>query len=353
MIASNEKRVRSIDALKGMSLLGIVLLHLSCPVEWAALGVSVFFVSSGFFLERRFEGREVASKRFADCLCFAVNHIKKSYGLHIISMIGMLILCILKETPITKKIFIKLFRDVFLNVFLLQSWWPSVSVNVSLNGVALFLSSVFFCYLMFNWIHDLCVDVKVNYWLAIISVLVIQIIWSFISLIIHPSDDFYRYITYDFPVFRLGDFSIGCFLWHIVRRVNKYSGKLLFSFIEVFTLLLSIMIIAWDKMAIHVTMVSKMLNNWVTIYIPLSCLWIALLYFCKGFISRLVINPIFLWIGRNSLEVFLIHYVVLQWLRYLFILLNYENETIGLIIFLFVTFFLVEITKKKVQMSLK
>lgn len=47
-------RIRELDALKGIAFIGIFLLHVQCNVEWAAFGVCIFFVLSGYLLETRY-----------------------------------------------------------------------------------------------------------------------------------------------------------------------------------------------------------------------------------------------------------------------------------------------------------
>lgn len=43
-------------------------------------------------------------------------------------------------------------RNIILQLFLLQSWYPDAGVNVSLNGVAWYLSTATFLYFMFPYI---------------------------------------------------------------------------------------------------------------------------------------------------------------------------------------------------------
>lgn len=45
-----DKRIESLETLRGIAFLGIFLLHVGFPIQWATLGVSIFFVLSGFLL---------------------------------------------------------------------------------------------------------------------------------------------------------------------------------------------------------------------------------------------------------------------------------------------------------------
>lgn len=49
----DNSRLDSLDALKGVAFWGIFFLHVNFAVEWAAFGVSLFFVISGYLLESR------------------------------------------------------------------------------------------------------------------------------------------------------------------------------------------------------------------------------------------------------------------------------------------------------------
>lgn len=51
-----------------------------------------------------------------------------------------------------------------------------------------------------------------------------QIIISWIALVINPDESFYCWVTYDAPFFRIGDFTIGVILGHL-SYVNEWKAS--------------------------------------------------------------------------------------------------------------------------------
>lgn len=50
----NENKIESLTALRGIAFIGIFFLHTGFCIQWATLGVSTFFILSGFLLSYKY-----------------------------------------------------------------------------------------------------------------------------------------------------------------------------------------------------------------------------------------------------------------------------------------------------------
>ena len=203
----------------------------------------------------------------------------------------------------------KLGFKTVLNVLLIQSWFPSISINVSLNGVAWFLSSIFFCYCIFPTMQKKNID-KESWRLGVnvIIVLALQLTLTTVLVRLNVKEDIFRWATYDAPFFRLGDFVIGIIVGILAAR-NRDSkikhGEVLVTLMAVVGLAVDI----WDTHISHESFVSKVLNNYTTIYIPIAAILVLLIAKEKEMFSK---NRVFMYIGEKSNYFFLIHYAVIR-----------------------------------------
>lgn len=53
---SSNSKIISLQALRAIAFLGIFLSHTNCFIQWPWLGVSTFFVLSGFLMMRTYVG---------------------------------------------------------------------------------------------------------------------------------------------------------------------------------------------------------------------------------------------------------------------------------------------------------
>lgn len=314
----DKQRIDVFDGLKGIAFAGIFLLHIGSRVEWAAFGVSIFFVLSGFLMEYRHAHDEIikGTLSFGVCSRYAVQHMKKAYPLHILTMMVAIVLYLFQ-----KKGRIILIAKIILNITLMQSWVPSVGVNVSLNGVAWYLSSILFCYFVFPFLHSLNSGMsRKRRMLMATLVIVMQFLLSILAFLIDKEDDFYRWATYDAPFFRAGDFFVGIMLSSFIGDKCNYQkgseSKLnkLAVLYDAETVVLTTAFICWSTQYTHQSLPGRVIDNWTTVYIVISCAWIWGV-FNEGIIRLIACNAVGVWIGRNSLYLFLIHYVVIKAVR--------------------------------------
>lgn len=359
---SNKGKIVSIQALRALAFLGIFLSHADAPnFKWPALGVSIFYVLSGYLMFLQYGDSEINCS-VKENIQFSWGKIKKLYPLHIITMCFAIVLQIIIRihNGLSLKGIIYLIGCTGLNVTLLQTWIPYSSINVSLNGVAWYLSVTMFLYFVFPFIKNWIKNIKNSFLtLFCVAMLIFEIIICIPFIIILGADSpIYIWFMYCFPIFRVGDFLIGCCLCkrniETVRNDNASFGK--YSIYEIGATLCTVAVFIWMKQEIANPLLLAT-HNWTTLYIPLAATWITLFVEKKGCITMLLTNRVTIFIGNISAYTFLIHYVITQYfgsaISFLHLELSYLENVIKilieLIITIIVTLLYMKITKKKIE----
>lgn len=355
----NDVRFDSLQALRTLAFLGVFLCHAGSTVHWSGFGVSIFFVMSGFLLYYLYEER-VMNISFWNNLKFSFSKIKKLYPLHIITTCGFILLALLSiyRAGITLKSIIDLLVKIVLNITLLQTWIPNSRINTCLNGVTWYLSVAMFLYFVFPWICKLIKKIN-KYMLLIIPamILVAQVFGCVLVINKFGIDSLvYKWFMYSFPIFRLGDFVIGCCLGKIYKKLQKIDiNCIIGTIIEIVVILITALVFIWRESG-QSTVFMKALFNWTTVYIVLACLWIYMFAQRKGVITKLLSNKVMIYIGNISSYAFLIHYVITQYaitaIRYLNIQLSNPMKW-GVIIFELLLSIGLSILYKKVEEKIK
>ncbi len=324
---NGDKRIESLQALRAIAFIGIFLSHAGSPFKWPTLGVSVFYVMSGFLMMYRHVNDDFDCS-FKNRMRFSLNRIKKLYPLHIVTMIFAILLAfaIILLSGITKGQMFYLVSTILLNVFLVQTWIPNSLVNVSLNGVAWYLSVTMFLYFMFPIIHRYIKKQSMKkLWLICFCLLAVQYI-SCIPWIhfVGGGSPAYIWFMYCFPVFRIGDFFVGCTLGnHYAKWENSNYSYGIISFIEVIMTIVPIGVYKWLEFEQN-NIFLLALQNRTTIFIPIAAIWVYLFVINKGIITKALANRYLIYLGNISAYSFLIHYVVTQYTNQALIYLHIE-----------------------------
>ncbi len=313
-------QIESLQALRALAFIGIFLSHVNAPIQWSGLGVSVFFVLSGFLLAYQ-HGEDAIEVGRKECAGFAWKRIKKLYPLHIITMILAAVLAVLIKVyeGFTLRNAFVIGAELLLNITLLQSWVPYSIINVSLNGVAWYLSAALFLYFMFPKICRFLQEKKQQtIWIICVGILVLQWAACLPMLLIfgatHPT---YIWFMYCFPVFRLGDFFIGCAFgkWYATEAGQNDIAVWKMNLMEYFLLVATIFVHLCMRIHTNSIPVAALCNG-TTLYIPLATAWIYAFVKCKGTFTRAMTCHVLIWIGNLSAYAFLIHFVVTQYMDY-------------------------------------
>ena len=236
-------------------------------------GVAFFFMLSGFVVSLGY-GRQIreGSFRYGS---FLRRRLWKLYPLHLLCLAFFLIV---SGSVID--------YSVLLNALLLQSWVPDPAVYFSCNGVSWFLSSLFFCYLLFPLAYR-----WVSLWgLAIVLALYAIVCW------LTPYDHV-NAILYVNPLVRFVDFYIGMVLCRLYERGYNVSHA---GMLEVLLVVVLVVLLA-----VYPAVDAKLRNApmyWLVL-VPL------ILVFAKeqGFVSSLLRRKPMLLLASLSMPVYMIH----------------------------------------------
>lgn len=309
-------KIQSLQSLRAIAFIGIFLSHAGSPISWPALGVSIFFVLSGFlsFYSHSTDNSEVSIKNNFN---FMWVRIKKLYPLHILTMILAILLELITmiNSEFTVRTIMGLIGKIFLNVILIQAWVPNSDINTSLNGVAWYLSVTVFLYYMFPYLRKVILNKK-NFYLMISCVALIVIEWLICIPVIYllgSESKVYIWFMYCFPLFRLGDFYVGCCLGKYYLEMPPISsnvGKA--SLIEMLLIIFMVGVFDFEKNK-HTSLILLAFHNWTTVYIPLAAMLVYLFVKKEGIITKCLTNKALIYIGNISAYTFLIHYIFIKY----------------------------------------
>lgn len=249
---------------------------------------------------------------------FAVVKIRKLYPLHIITLTA--VGAVFALSWIMKGRFeIKQVAYFISNVLLLQSWIPTKEGYFSFNAVSWYLSAAAFMYFLF----PTCLRILKKDWRKAAGLTVgavsLQIIIALILLnppAVNFSDNFTKYITYICPLYRAGDFLVGCLAGYFFLTKRKESSRMLpdkvYSMMEVtilFIILLQIVVYTrypfWEAV------------RYDLYWLPVDTALIYAFSVNRGFLSKyLSRSRVLAFIGDYSGQAFLIHKMVIEFCAY-------------------------------------
>lgn len=255
---------------------------------------------------------------FRKSVLFSLGKSKKLYPLHLTMMIVAL-LPILKKIPSNYEFdtLVLSFAQILSNILLVQAWIPSDRFWYSLNGVAWYLSVLLFVYMMFPTI--LSILKRLNFKEIIVFATSAYFAQCMVSACAgcYFDGEICKFVTYLCPLFRLGDFSIGCCLgWFYLDYKNNGASPKAYCCIkdsinEFGTVLLNLIpiIIFTYKFGL----LGKDMFRYNVIYTPFTALLIYVFSKSEGAISRFLSIKPMIWLANVSSSCFLTHQLIIKY----------------------------------------
>ena len=312
-----DEKIKSLQTVRAIAFLGIFTLH--CEIgQYGAWGVSVFVILSGFVMTYTYYERNI-DYSLCNSFKFSMKKIHKLYGLHVMMTIAALVLAILsiiKEFTILR--LCKQGALFVINLLLLQNWFPKEGIYFSMNSVAWYLALCLFIYFAFPTVLKYVKkikSIKQAFFLSLIIYLVQCIIGMslyFINIDIPYVDNFSKWVTYILPVFRLGDFVIGCLWGYIFINRRNIINDCIAAIGEVVVLVcILISQYIYDNQIGFLGAESFRYNMLFTVS---SVALVYLFAINKGVLSKVLTCKPIIYLGNISAYTFLIHQIVIRYI---------------------------------------
>jgi len=315
-----KTKLTSLNFIRAAACMGVFTFH--CYISHlGAWAVSVFIMMSGFLLVYNGLDRADSFPEGAKaCAGYAFKKIRKLYPLYFITLIALIlrIVILAPENPPVDEL-IHFGKQFVFDFLLIQSWPMGTDYAFSHNAVGWYLSTAIFLYFTFPYILRRIkrlsgVKQAFRWVLIIFALMIVTAVLASVfydnagSLLPDSVIGFKQWFVQVFPLYRLGDFAIGCLLGYIFSVVPKDK------FNRAKTTALEILAIAATvlaQIAFNKSLVPEILSYNV-LYIPANALLIYSFALGSGRISTILDGRISSFFADYSTEIFLTHFAVIK-----------------------------------------
>ena len=342
--------LRFLTGLRGVAALYVCIYHIQVYVqpyiypEFAQflhegyLAVDFFFILSGFVIALNYFNKiNLTDKR--EIAIFYAKRIARIYPLHLLLL--LLSLSVPLAYFITERTLAEGGRysidAFFMSIFMIQNW--GFTNTLVWNIPSWSISTEFFAYLMFPFIVAIIKWVSDKFHFKGVLILTISLFFS-IAFVYSSfkADDLGLYIP-ELGLLRcIIGFFIGVLIWFFYHEYKNWisaRSKLLFY--------LGLVILVLGSY-------SSLLNYWY-IHLAFSLIIIGSVYYKNG-ITRFCSTKTILWLGEISYSIYLIHYLVKDWFKILF-LEGQEASILWIFTYLVVVLFLSHFSYKWIEIKSK
>lgn len=294
--------IKTLHALRFVFIMLIVFSHIvGESFDFGGeCGVSFFFMLSGFVLSLGY-GDRVGQRQF-DTRAFLMRQLLKFYPLHLLTLVAIVML----DAHLGHFLDWQHLMPAFL---LLQSWIPLNEYNFAGNGPSWFLCDILFCYILFSraylWLNRLTRTCLA--WLLAI-VVVAYLMFAFAI----PADSV-NSILYVAPWMRLIDSCLGILLCRLYcsasgrQWAQRMAGRNVTA-----SELLAVVLLAASLLVYQILPQCLHCVALFWLVIPPFLMFFALAERGQGFVTRFLQQPLMQWLGGISLEIYLLHMLVLR-----------------------------------------
>jgi peptidoglycan/LPS O-acetylase OafA/YrhL len=306
-------QLRSLTSLRFFAAASIVVFHMlgmlipgGAAHSSLALGVSFFFVLSGFVLTYAHWTGELDLKRFYRA------RFARLWPLHLFAAMAWWLVMQGGDPASSPWVW-----PALLNVLLLQAWVPAWGVVFAMNGVAWSISVEVFFYLLFpllrgKWLWPIVVagTVATAAWLFALDLLAppVNPPWPTPA----PREFWSLHAALQFPLVRLLEFCVGVAAakWFMVRRLRSNTA------LEVIALL-AVVAFAWWSEPLRAALSSAGWSHvgvWASQSGGMLVFAFAIFVFAHqaGALSRVLQVRALVLLGEISFSTYMLHYVVLM-----------------------------------------
>ena len=270
--------------------------------EEGFIGVSFFFILSGFILAYNYQHRILGGTESISR--FITARIARIYPLHVLTLIAAIPLiygaglCCIDSNQLVAQNFLA-------NLFLVHSFFPEVGRCCYFNGPSWSISVEFFFYILFPvLIYTTQNLVESTYKLIVCITTMFVVILGFM---LFSDGNFSGGLFYRNPLVRTADFLLGICLYNLFR-LNKTRFPINYSTL-------------WEIGCIALFILFFTLKGYIPLigrysiyyWLPVSIM-IYVFAFQSGRVSKILSNPILILLGEISFAFYMIHQIVLRYM---------------------------------------
>jgi peptidoglycan/LPS O-acetylase OafA/YrhL len=342
---NNRNIIITLQGLRALAFCGIFLSHTEYKMfsSLGSWGVSFFLILSGFLMIINYSNSGRLSRiGFRSNGIFALKKIGKLYPLHLLALLSAVALEMLAGRNI-KDILLK----AVLNITMLEAFVPYQEIYYSLNAVSWYLSVILFIYFCFPWVLQACEQIKSKRAavLGIFVLFAIQITVCFVADNIGVPEyiGFSKWMIYICPPVRIIDFIIGCLFGFLyIRTVPQAGNKRSLQKVPVFIVYACI---TYTMVILYCSCVNNWDHWWS--YTVVHTLSNGVMIYCISLVDKgaHLVTSFFsfkalVWLGNLSAFAFIIHQMVIRYIKFLNFASLFENPFFDIFIKVFLPFFI-------------
>lgn len=294
----DEKEILSLTGLRFVAAFYVFLFHIhirwpisSHPLaknvlDQGAIGMSLFFMLSGFVLAYRYaDGRSTLKD-------YLINRFARIYPIYVVAALVTLpwigINFVNTSLADTLKWIGQLALLVFSNIFLIQAWFLQYFSHWN-DGGSWSISVEAFCYVLLPFFLPSLLQASMKRLFVIAAVCWLLAVLPGLSAALFSSPS--NGVFYSMPIFRLPEFLIGTCTYLAIRLGFKYrfGAVLQLAVLVTFFLYLGI---AGPEMPLYVG------HNWIAL--PVIAFMIFSLSNDRGLVASILASRFFVWLGKIS-----------------------------------------------------
>lgn len=281
------------------------------------LGVSFFFILSGFILaynyEHKFIEKKITKKEFF------IARLAKIYPMHFVTMLAALILSgFIGGSG----------KYVAQNVLLIQSFFPSEKIFFSLNAPSWSISDEMFFYLLFPFI--LLVRKKTK---LIIFIVLFIIILMMNFFLLEEQKHYWLYIS---PLIRFSDFLLGMILFNVYLKLKEEPNLKNWPLKHFETIALAVFAIFFALHQFADISLRYSVYYWVPMVLIILSFALSSEKNQPTYLNRFLSNRHMVWLGEISFCFYLIHLLVIRFTEHA--VMQYALKLDGLLLSLIIIF---------------